>query len=137
MNELLEQKTKELIKINKKYFNDLKQQDILLIYLCDSLSSFGYYDESKELIKEELFNIFTYLYNNNGEKLKKVLSNCDKKNNLYSDTLKVINRLIYDKRTIDYFYKDIITICNTMTQKLYNINYEKFLLNYIDEKYKF
>lgn len=137
MNKLLRQKVEEFIKNNKKHFNDLKQQDILLIYLCDGLSSFGYYDESKELIKEELFNIFTYLYNNNSEKLEEVLSNCDKKDNLYSDTLKVINKLIYDKRTIDYFYKDIIVICNTMTQKLYNIDYEKFLLNYINKKFKF
>lgn len=135
MNELLKQKTEEFIKINKKYFAELKDQDVLLIYLCDALSSFGFYDENKELIKEELFNIFTYLYNNNSEKLKEVLSNCNKKDNLYSDTLKVINRLIYDHRTIDHFYKDIIVICNTITQKLYNIDYEAFLLNYINKKF--
>lgn len=134
MNELLKQKTEEFIKINKKYFTELKDQDVLLIYLCNGLSSFGYYDESKELIKEELFNIFTYLYNNDSEKLEKVLSNCNKKDNLYSDTLKMINILIYDHRAIDYFYKDIIVICNTMTHKLYNINYEDFLLNYINKK---
>lgn len=134
MNELLKQKVEEFIKKNKKYFNDLKQQDILLIYLCDALSSFGFYDESKELVKEELFNIFTYLYNNNSEKLEEVLSNHNKKDNLYSDTLKVINRLIYDRETIDYFYKDIIVICNTMTHKLYRTNYEEFLLKYISEK---
>lgn len=134
MNNLLKQKTKEFIKTNKKYFSDLKQQDVLLIYLCNSLSSFGFYDESKNLIKEELFNIFTYLYNNNSEKLEEVLSNCDKKDNLYRDTLKVINELIYDYRPIDHFYKDIIIICNTMTHKLYNINYEEFLLKYINKK---
>lgn len=133
MNQLLKQKTEEFIKKNKKYFTDLKDQDILLIYLCNALSSFGYYDESKELIKEELFSIFTYLYNNNSEKLEEVLSNCDAKNNLYSDTLKLINRLIYDYRPIDHFYKDIIVICNTMARQLYNINYEEFLLNHINK----
>lgn len=134
MNKLLKQKTEKFIETNKKYFADLKDQNILLIYLCEALSSFGYYDESKELIKEELFNIFTYLYNNNSKKLEEVLSNCDTKNNLYSDTLKLINRLIYDETTIDCLYKNIIVVCNTMTQKLYRINYEDFLLKYISEK---
>lgn len=134
MNRLLKQKAEKNIKEYRKYFTDLKDLDDTLICLCDGLSSFSYYNKNNELIENELFNVFMCLYNYNSEKLEEVLANQNKEVDLYKDTLKVVNELINCNTKVDYLYEDIITVCNDMTQKLYNINYEEFLLNYMNKK---
>ena len=134
MNKLLKQKAEKVIKRDENYFKHLKHEGILSIYLSQELSSFGYYNEDNEIIENKLFLIFLYLYNNNSKNLEKVLTNKNKNKDLYKDTLKVISKVINDITLIDDLYKDIIEICNTMTQKLHNINYEEFLLNYINKK---
>lgn len=133
MNELLKEKAETIIKNNKKYFIDLKDLDTITSYLCDSLSSFGYYNTCNEIIENELFDIFMYLYNKDKELLEMIITNQNTKTNLYKETLKIINELISCETNTEglYLYNDIIEICNTMTQKLYNISYEEFLVNYI------
>lgn len=133
MNKKLKQKG-EIIKTRyKKYFTDLNQLDILIAYLCDGLSSFGYYNACNEMIEEELFNIFAYLYNHNNKLLEKTLETQYKEINLYEETLKTIHRLTSCITDIDYLYDDIIKVCNAMAQKLYNKDYEEFLIDYISE----
>ena len=134
MNKLLKEKADITIKTYDKYFSDLKKHHTLITYLCDSLSSFGYYNACNEIIENELFNIFMYLYNNNKELSEKTLTNKNNKTPLYQETLKTINELTKCIITIDHLYDDIIALCNTMTQKLYNINYEEFLVEYIKEE---
>lgn len=133
MNELLKEKAETIIKNNKKYFIDLKDLDTITSYLCDSLSLFGYYNTCNEIIENELFDIFMYLYNKDKELLEMIITNQNTKTNLYKETLKIINELISCETNTEglYLYNDIIEICNTMTQKLYNISYEEFLVNYI------
>lgn len=135
MNKTLKQKAEEVIKREENYFKCLKYEGILSIYLSQELSSFGYYNEDNEIIEGKLFLIFIYLYNNNYKNLEKALTNQDTKKDLYKNTLKVINKVINDITLIDDLYEDIIAICNTMTQKLYNIYYAEFLLNYINKKF--
>ena len=134
MNELLKEKAEKFLKRDKKYFSDLKDLDFVIIDLCDSLSSFGFYNENNELIEEELFNIFMYLFNYNNEKLEEVLISQNKEVNLYKDTLKVVNEITNCITRVDYLYEDIVAVCNGMTQKLYNMSYEEFLLGYINKK---
>lgn len=143
MNKLLKQQAEEIIKQNKKDFSDLKDLDIVIINLCDKLSYFGFYDEDNVIIKGDLFDIFMYLYNYNNEKLEEIfkskklkgnLTNKNKEEDLYKHTLRVINGLTCCITKLDYLYEDIITVCNGMTQKLYNISYEEFLIDCINRK---
>lgn len=133
MNEELKQKAKTIIEKDKKSFNDLDQLDVLIAYLNDGLSSFGYYNACNEIIEEELFNIFIYLYNHNNKLLEKTLETQYKEINLYEETLKTIHRLTSCITDIDYLYDDIIKVCNAMAQKLYNKDYTEFLIDYISE----
>ncbi len=132
MNELLKQEAETIIKNNKEYFMKLTDQDTIMC-LCNNLSSFAYDNLYNKTIENQLFNTFVYLYNYNNELLKKTLTNKKTKTDLYQDTLKTIHELVNCIITINHLYDDIIEISNTITQKLYNTNYEEFLVNYVNK----
>ncbi len=146
MNEILKTKAKEIISKGGKFLHQFDDTKELIIYSCEALSSIGFlttnfYDlEYNQEIKNELFNLFIYLYYYDNEKLSEAFAN--KRNNdtrnvdVFRDTLRSINVLLSDTTQIDhYIYNNIIMICNAVTKELYKYKstYEDFLVDYIKE----
>lgn len=135
MNKALKNHAEDIIYSNTKYFMHLINNDQLAVYLCESLSTFAFFNQKDNTdIENELYDIFIYLFYNNQKELEQIISDNKYQPNedVNRDTLFIINQLLNDT-IIEDTYKDIINLCNTMAHKLHNLNYEEFLLRYVNK----
>lgn len=135
MNELLKTETENIINSNQNYFSYIDDDNHLITHLCETLSSFSVLDKENSFeINNNLYDIFTYLFYNNKDVLEEKLECKDNNSEIIKDTLTTICFLLNNGIT-NIIYTDIIKICNTITHKLYKLDYEEFLTRYIETEF--
>lgn len=139
MNKTLVEELKRIEEVDPRYINTLKESDQALKNLIISdLADIGLAINTEEYtgLKNSLYDIFIYLSINSKNPNKYVINNNRTSiviEDLNTALFAIIASLNEDFVDLPYYEKEIIIICENISQKFFNKSYECFLIDYIEK----